>query len=128
MSTKFKIQCFGWQNHDDGDSEDPNHLLYRFWSLPSGAANPQLLYYGPEPFTPECQFPLGSAEYNYLIDVTVRIANVLGEYVQTTLNVVVRYKIFFCLVLVFQKHEIKIDVFTLKFQPTHCFILLSNCF
>ena len=78
----------GWKNPEDEETGEKTQLIYRFWSFPRGAVDKdQLLYYGPDPFTPESQFPLGYKYHNFFIDVAVRIANPLGEFIETYLEV-----------------------------------------
>lgn len=62
-------------------------MLYRFWSKLRGRQDTQLLYYGTDPYTPDTTFPLGPEESDFLHDVVVRIANPIGEYVETWLSV-----------------------------------------
>lgn len=45
------------------------------------------MYYGTDPYTPDTTFPLGPEESDFLHDVVIRIANPIGEFVETWLSV-----------------------------------------
>ncbi|XP_062619009.1 polycystin-1-related protein-like [Saccostrea cucullata] len=86
LETEFIISCNDWVNPGEEDSKGAG-LLYRFWSKLRGRLDTQLLYYGTDPYTPDTTFPLGPEESDFLHDVVVRIANPIGEYVETWLSV-----------------------------------------
>ncbi|XP_050394123.2 polycystic kidney disease protein 1-like 2 isoform X2 [Patella vulgata] len=81
LQTKFIISCEGWLNPGEEETAGAG-LLYRFWSSTADGGDVQLLYYGTDPYTPESQFPLGPAKDNYMFDLSVRISNPIGEYVE----------------------------------------------
>ena len=86
LETEFIISCYDWVNPGEEASKGAG-LLYRFWSKLRGRQDTQLLYYGTDPYTPDTTFPLGPEESDFLHDVVVRIANPIGEYVETWLSV-----------------------------------------
>lgn len=92
LDTLFVINCSGWLNPGE-ESSSGRGLIYRFWISPPGQSN-QLLYYGTDPFTPESKLPLGLEDKNFRYDVTVRIANPIGEYIQQVITVKVCYMYF----------------------------------
>lgn len=85
MDTLFEIQCEGWMNPGEEHFQGEG-LLYRFWTSVRGGKDTQLLYYGTDPFTAPSKFPLGSKNDDYVHDIVVRISNVIGEYVETSLQ------------------------------------------
>lgn len=89
MDTLFEIQCEGWVNPGEEESQGEG-LLYRFWTSVRGTKDTQLLYYGTDPYTAPSKLPLGSKEEGYVHDIVVRISNVIGEYVETWLETQVR--------------------------------------
>ena len=85
----FEIQCAGWMNPGDEESRGEG-LLYRFWTSVRGSKDTQLLYYGTDPYTAPSKFPLGGRDEDFVHDIVVRISNVIGEYVETSLKAWVR--------------------------------------
>ena len=101
LDTRFEIKCRQWL--DPGNEESLGEgLLYRFWSIPRGGSEAQLLYYGTDPYTPKVQFPLGHLEYDYVFDVRIQIANPIGESADAWIHLQVRERereniLFICL-------------------------------
>ncbi|XP_033743898.1 polycystic kidney disease protein 1-like 2 [Pecten maximus] len=83
LETTFTIACHGWKNH----GEDQENLEYTFWLRPRDSNHNQLVFYGRQPYTPDSQFPLGPSKHNHSNDITVRIQNPIGEYIETPLEV-----------------------------------------
>lgn len=86
LETEFVISCNDWVNPGEEETKGAG-LLYRFWSKLRGRQDTQLLYYGTDPYTPDTTFPLGPEESDFLHDVVIRIANPIGEFVETWLSV-----------------------------------------
>ncbi|XP_070579567.1 polycystin family receptor for egg jelly-like isoform X2 [Ptychodera flava] len=83
---KYVTDCSGWR--DDGNEA----LLYEFRARPRG--NQQgpwnIIYFGIEPRTPASYLPMGIEDYDYIVDISLRINDQYLSYAEVFLTIQVK--------------------------------------